>query len=83
MRPLLSALVDLAALWKFIVAVVIAGVGVTAAFGEGAIALARIARARRDGVRDGSLAASYVVVALSAVVCAAALVLGLVAMTHK
>jgi hypothetical protein len=83
MRRLLSAVVDLAALWKIIVAVVIAGVGVTAAFGEGAIALARIARARRDGVRDVSLAASYVVVALSAVVCAAALVLGFVAMTHK
>ena len=78
---MLSAIVDTAALWKIVLAVFAVGVGATAIFGQGATALARIERARSEG--GGTRALDVAVVALTAIVCVAALGAGLVAMTHK
>jgi hypothetical protein len=79
---MIAAIVDTAALWKIVVAVFAVGVGATAIFGQGAMALARIEQARRED-RAGVAAFDVAVVALAAVVCVAALVVGFVAMTHK
>jgi hypothetical protein len=69
-------MVDLDALWKILLAALLAGVGLTALFGEGVAAL--------DRARRGSaVAANAVLVALAAAVCLAALAAGLLAMTHK
>jgi Flp pilus assembly protein TadG len=57
-------------------------IGVTAIFGRGAMAFARTERARREG-RSGAAALDYAVVALAALVCVAAIVVGFLAMTHK
>jgi Flp pilus assembly protein TadG len=46
------------------------------------MAFARIEQARREG-RSGAAAVDYAVVALAALVCVAALVVGFLAMTHK
>jgi hypothetical protein len=79
---MLAAIVDTAALWKIIVAVLVVGVGVTAVFGEGAFALERYVAARRER-RAGSVLANGLELALVALVCIACLVAGVVAMTHK
>ena len=79
---MLATIVDLAALWKILIAVFAVGVGVTAIFGEGALAVARITQARRNG-RSEDLLLNGLLVALAAVVCVAALVIGFLAMTHK
>jgi hypothetical protein len=79
---MLAAIVDLAALWEIVVAVFAVGVGATAIFGQGAMALARIEQARREG-RAGVAALDVAVVALTGLVCVAALVIGFIAMTHK
>jgi Na+/proline symporter len=79
---MLATIVDLTALWKILIAVFAVGVGVTAVFGEGALAVTRIAQARRDG-RSEDLILNGLLVVLAAVVCAAALVIGFLAMTHK
>jgi hypothetical protein len=79
---MLAAIVDTAALWKIVVAVFAVGVGATAIFGQGAMALARIEQSRREG-RAGVAALDVAVVALTAIVCVAALVIGFLAMTHK
>jgi hypothetical protein len=54
---------------------------VTAVFGEGALAAARIATARREG-RSGALA-DGLVIALAIVVRVATLVIGFIAMMDK
>ena len=78
---MLATIVDIAAIWKILLAAFAVGVGVTALFGQGAIAAARISVARREGrsvpMGDG------VVIALAAVVCVATLVIGFIAMLHK
>ena len=78
---MLATIVDIAAIWKILLAAFAVGVGVTAIFGQGAIAAARISVARREGrsvpLGDG------VVIALAAVVCVAMLVVGFIAMLHK
>ena len=79
---MLAALVDTAALWKIVRAVFAVGVGVTAIFGQGAMALTRIEQARRQG-RGAAAVVHVAVVALAAIVCATALVVGFIAMTHK
>ena len=79
---ILAAIVDLAALWKIVVAVFAVGVGATAIFGQGAMALARIEQSRREG-RGGAAALDVAVVALAGLVCVVALVIGFIAMTHK
>lgn len=79
---MLATVVDLAALWKILVVVLVAGVGITALFGEGVVSVDRLLSARRAD-RRGAVILNGVIVALTAVVCVAALVAGLVAMTHK
>jgi hypothetical protein len=75
------AMVDTDAVWKILVAAFAVGVGVTAIFGQGALAATRIATDRREG-RAGAIA-DGLVIALAAVVCVAALVIGFIAMMHK
>jgi hypothetical protein len=79
---MLATIVDIDALWKILLAAFAVGVGVTAIFGEGAIAATRISAARREG-RSGDAIANGLVVAFAALVCLAALVLGFIAMLHK
>ena len=79
---MLATIVDFDALWKILIAVFAVGVGVTAVFGEGALAYTRIADARRRG-SAGGLAGDWLLIGVAAVVCIAALVIGFLAMTHK
>jgi hypothetical protein len=79
---MLATIVDLNAIWKILLAAFAVGVGVTAIFGQGALAATRISIARREG-RGGGLAADSLVVALAAVVCVAVIVVGFLAMMHK
>jgi hypothetical protein len=79
---MLATIVDLDALWKILLAAFAVGVGVTAIFGEGALAAARIAAARREG-RPAETGADALVVGIAAIVCVAAVVVGFVAMLHK
>ena len=78
---MLATIVDLGALWKILLAAFAVGVGVTAIFGEGAIAATRITIARRHG-RPAPLA-DGLLVAFAAAVCVAAVVIGFIAMLHK
>jgi hypothetical protein len=78
---MLATIVDFDAIWKIVLAAFAVGVGVTALFGQGALAATRIAMARREG-RSGAVT-DGAVIALTAVVCAAAGVLGFIAMLHK
>ena len=79
---MLATIVDIDALWKILLAALAVGVGVTAIFGQGAIASTRIAAARREG-RSGDAVLNGLVVAFAAVVCLAAIVIGFIAMLHK
>jgi uncharacterized protein YdbL (DUF1318 family) len=79
---MLATVVDLDAMWKILLAAFAVGVGVTAIFGEGALAAQRVAAARRQG-RLGETVVNGLVVAFAALVCAAAIVVGFVAMMHK
>ena len=74
---MLATIVDLHALGKILLAALVVGVGVTALFGQGALAAERIAQRRGVLVRDGAI------VTLAAAVCIAALVFGVIAMTNK
>jgi hypothetical protein len=58
------------------------GVGVTAIFGQGALAAERLRDARQRG-RTGDVLVNGLVVALAGLVCLGALVIGLIAMTHS
>ena len=78
---MLATIVDLDAMWKILLAALAVGVGVTAIFGQGALAAARISTARRE--RRGGLVADGLVIAVAAAVCVAAIVVGFLAMMHK
>jgi hypothetical protein len=81
---MLATIIDLHAIWKILLAALVVGVGVTAVFGQGALAAHRLAMARRDDrARPGAILANGAVIALAGIVCAAALVVGFIAMTHK
>ncbi len=79
---MLATIVDLAALWKILLAAFAVGVGATALFGQGALAVQRIEEARRRG-STMDLVVNGAVVTLAGLVCAAVLVVGFIAMTHK
>jgi hypothetical protein len=79
---MLATIVDIDALWKILLAAFAVGVGVTAIFGEGAIASTRIAAARREG-RSGDLLVNGVVIVLAGLVCIGAIAVGFLAMMHK
>ena len=79
---MLATIVDLDAIWKILLAAFAVGVGVTAIFGQGALAATRIATARRER-RGGGVVADGLVVAFAAAVCVAAIVIGFIAMMHK
>jgi hypothetical protein len=79
---MLATIVDIDAIWKILLAAFAVGVGVTAVFGEGALAAARIAAARRNG-RPVETAADALVVVFAGLVCVAAIVIGFIAMLHK
>jgi hypothetical protein len=79
---MLATIVDIDAIWKILLAAFAVGVGVTAIFGEGAIASTRIAAARREG-RSGDLLANALVIGLAALVCLGAIVIGFIAMMHQ
>jgi hypothetical protein len=77
-----ATIVDTTAIAKILLAVLIVGVGVTAIFGQGAAAAERLREARRDG-ETTAVARNGAIVGVSALVCVAALAVGVVAMTHK
>jgi hypothetical protein len=79
---MLATIVDIDAIWKILLAAFAVGVGMTAVFGEGALAAARITAARRNG-RPAETAANALVVVLTGILCVAAIVVGFVAMLHK
>ncbi len=81
MSPLASV-VDLDALWKIVLIALGGGVGVTAIFGFGVLRLETLDQARADG-RTATALVAGATVALCAVVCLAAVVFGVLAMTHK
>jgi hypothetical protein len=78
----LASVVDLDALWKIALIALCGGVGVTAVFGFGVLRLEALESAREEG-QGGGVLANGLVVALCAAVCVAAIVVGVVAMTHK
>jgi hypothetical protein len=79
---MLATIVDIDAIWKILLAAFAVGVGVTAIFGQGALAAQRIAAARREG-RPAETAADALVVVFAGLVCVAAIVIGFLAMMHK
>jgi hypothetical protein len=79
---MLATIVDTGAVLKILLAALIVGVAVTAIYGQGAQATARLARARREG-HAGEVVGNALVVGVAALVCLAALVFGFIAMTHK
>jgi hypothetical protein len=79
---MLATIVDIDALWKILLAAFAVGVGVTAIFGEGAIASTRIPAARREG-RSGDLLVNGVVIVLAGLACIGAIAVGFLAMMHK
>ena len=74
-----SSIIDLHALWKIIAVSVLVGAGVVGAFGYILLGLSRY-----QETHNRSRQASYgLPVALSGGFCLAAVVIGLIAMTHK
>lgn len=84
MPPLgpLASVVDLDALWKIVLIALAGGVGVTTVFGVGVLRGEALEQARSEG-RTSAVVVNGAVVALCALVCLAAIVAGIVAMTHK
>ena len=76
-----SSLIDFDALWKIVVAGVAGGAGVVVAFGFVLLGRARYAQAREGDVV--SRGASVLLAALGGVLCAAALIVGFIALTKK
>src|SRR4051794_26555056 len=74
---MLGTIVDWTALGRILIAALVVGVGVTALFGQGALAWERLEQGRGSLVRDGAIIAFVTAVSL------AALALGIVAMTDK
>jgi hypothetical protein len=79
---MLATIIDFDAIWRILLAAFAVGVGVTAIFGQGALAAERLRDARQRG-RTGDVLVDGLVVALAGLVCLGALVIGLIAMTHK
>jgi hypothetical protein len=77
-----ATVVDLDALWKIMLVVLLAGVGLTGLYGVGIVSLERLTAARREG-HAAAVVLHALTVAVAALACVAALVLGFVAMTHK
>jgi hypothetical protein len=77
-----ATIIDGGAVWKIVVAVLIAGVGLTTLFGEAVRSAQRLQVARRDG-STAAVALNGLVIGVAAVVCAAAVVVGVLAMMHK
>jgi hypothetical protein len=76
-----SSFIDVDALWKIVVASFAAGAGVVLAFG-----FVLLGRARYAEARDGEVLSrgAYVLLAvLGGVLCAAALIVGFIALTKK
>jgi hypothetical protein len=80
---MLATIVDLHALWKILLAALLVGVGVTALFGQGALAAERLSGDRRREGGAGALVRDGALVMLAFAVCVAALVVGVVTMTQK
>jgi multisubunit Na+/H+ antiporter MnhB subunit len=78
MFPIATDLINGAALWKIILASLVAGAGVAIAFGLLLLGL-QLKRRRKRGDR----AAGYGIAALSAAFCVAAVAFGLYAVIHK
>jgi hypothetical protein len=79
---MLATIVDFSALWKVLLIVLAVGVGLTAMFGQGIVSFERLGEARRAH-DTGAVVLNGLVVAVVALVCVAALVVGCIAMTHK
>jgi hypothetical protein len=78
---LASALIDLDALWKIVVAGFVGGAGVVVAFG-----FVLLGRSRYEQARQGDAltrATAILMASAGGAVCAAALIVGLLAMTKK
>ncbi len=74
-----SSIIDLGALWKIVAVSILAGAGVVGAFGYVLLGVSRYQR-----VRDGSGRSGYVLlVAVAGGFCVGAVVVGLIALTHK
>jgi hypothetical protein len=81
MRFLAEETVKWAALGKEALVAFIGGVGVVAAFGLVVLGSSRASEARERS--SGTTAAPMLVTAVGTLICAAALVIGFIAMTHK
>jgi hypothetical protein len=79
---MLAALVDTAALWKITLIAFGGGVGITAIYGFMITRAGALARARERG-QGGAAALNATLVGVCGAICLAAIVLGLIAMTHK
>ena len=79
---MLSTIVDTDALWRIVVIGFAGGAGIVAVFSVLLLAETRMADARERG-DTAALAGLGLVVALCAVACVGALVIGFVAMTKK
>ncbi|WP_026912702.1 hypothetical protein [Patulibacter minatonensis] len=78
----LAQVVDLDALWKIVLIALGGGVGVTAIFGFGVLRGEALEQARTEG-RSTAVLVNGALVALCGAVCLAAIVFGVIAMTHK
>jgi hypothetical protein len=76
-----SSLVDVDALWKIVAAGFAGGAGVVVAFGLVLLGRSRAAQAREGDVVGRG--ASVALAALGGVLCAAALIVGFIALTKK
>jgi hypothetical protein len=79
---MLATIVDTSALWKIVLCAFAGGVGITAIFGYGIVRLEALERAR-ETKESGAVALNAAAVAICALICLGALVLGFIAMTHK
>jgi hypothetical protein len=78
----MAAIVDTTALWKTVVASLIAGVGVTLIFSVAILGIARFVDLNRDG-RAVAATAFGTLAILALVACVGGIVLGVVVMTQK
>ena len=82
MVPFASQLVDWAALGKVVLAAIVAGIGVTAAFSFAVLGATRSAEMRR--ANRGAEASGFAVLGvLAAAVCVGAVVVGIIVMSSK
>jgi hypothetical protein len=78
----LASVIDFDALWKIVLIALCGGVGVTAVFGVGVIRSEALFQARERGDQGAVLLNGTAVVACG-LICLAAVVVGVLAMTHK